>query len=46
MPKLLRLRNVSAEEEQEIGRLMRSRTAPVRLVERARIIGLAARGAG
>jgi transposase len=44
VPKLLRLRNVSAEEEQEIGRLMRSRTAPVRLVERARIIGLAARG--
>jgi transposase len=42
MPKLLRVRELTAEEEQEIGRLVRSRTAPVRLVERARIIGLAA----
>lgn len=41
MPKLLRLRCLSAEEEHEIVRLARSRTAPVRLVERARIIELA-----
>jgi transposase len=44
VPKLLRLRCLSAEEEQTIGRLARSRTAPVRLVERVRIIGLAAQG--
>src|SRR3954468_4447373 len=44
VPKLLRLRRLSAEEEQEIARLARSRTAPARLVERARIIGLAAQG--
>ena len=42
MPKLLRVRELTAEEAQELGRLVRSRTAPVRLVERARIIGLAA----
>lgn len=44
MPQLLRLRELTAEEEQEIGRLARSRTAPVRVVERARIVDLAARG--
>jgi transposase len=44
VPKLLGLRCRSAEEEKTIGRLARSRTAPVRLVERARIIGLAAQG--
>jgi transposase len=44
VPKLLRLRRLSAEEEQEIARLARSRTAPVRLVERARIIELARQG--
>lgn len=44
MPKLLRLRRLSPEEEQEIGRLVRSRTAPVRLVERARMIDLARQG--
>ena len=44
MPKLLRLRCLSTAEEQEIGRLTRSRTAPVRLVERARIVALAQQG--
>jgi transposase len=44
VPKLLRLRCLSVEEEQEIARLTRSRTAPVRLVERARIIELARQG--
>jgi transposase len=44
VPKLLRLRRLSPEEEQEIARLVRSRTAPVRLVERARIIDLARQG--
>ena len=44
MPKLLRLRDLSAEEEQEIARLARSRIEPVRLVERARIIELARQG--
>lgn len=44
MPKLLRLRGLVPEEEQEIDRLVRSRTAPVRLVERARIIDLARQG--
>jgi transposase len=44
VPKLLGVRELTAEEEQEVGRLARSRTAPVRLVERARIIGLAAQG--
>lgn len=45
MPKVLRLRRLSADEEQEIGGLTRSRTAPVRLVERARIIARAQQGA-
>ena len=44
MPKLLRLRRLSVEDEEEIARLTRSRTAPVRLVERARIIELAQQG--
>ena len=44
MPKLLLVRALSAEETQEIGRLARSRTAPARVVERARIIRLAAQG--
>jgi transposase len=44
VPKLLRLRGLSAEEEQEIARLARSRIAPVRLVERTRIIALARQG--
>jgi transposase len=38
MPKRLELREVSEEERQEIGRLVRSRTAEVRLVQRARVI--------
>ncbi len=44
MPKLVRLRRLSPEEAEEIGRLRRSRTAPARLVERARIVGLAQQG--
>ena len=44
MPKVLRLRALTAEEERAIGRLARSRTAPVRVVERARIVDLAAHG--
>jgi len=42
--KLLRLRQLSQEEDQEIDRLVRSRTASVRQVERARIIDLARQG--
>jgi transposase len=41
---LVRLRRLSVEEEQEVARLVRSRTAPVRLVERARMIWLAHQG--
>jgi transposase len=44
VPQVLRLRALTAEEEQAIGRLARSRTAPVRVVERARIVDLAAHG--
>ena len=44
MPQLLRLRELTAEEERAISRLARSRTAPVRVVERARIVDLAAHG--
>ena len=44
MPQLLRLRELTAEEERAIGRLAHSRTAPVRVVERARIVDLAAHG--
>ena len=45
MPMLVRLRRLSVEEEQEVARLVRSRTAPVRLVERARIVWRAHQGA-
>ena len=38
MPKKLGLRELTEEERQEIGRLVRSRTAPVRLAQRSRII--------
>ena len=44
MPQVLRLRELTAEEAQAIGRLARARTAPVRVVERARIVDLAAQG--
>jgi transposase len=44
VPQLLRLRELTAEEQRVIGRLARSRTAPVRVVERARIVDLAAHG--
>jgi transposase len=44
VPQVLRLRELTAEEGQAIGRLARSRTAPVRVVERARIVDLATRG--
>lgn len=38
MPKRIRLRTLTAEEEQEIRRLANARTEPVRLVQRAQII--------
>lgn len=38
MPKKLCLRELSEQEKGEITRLVRSRTAPVRLVQRARVI--------
>jgi transposase len=44
VPALLRLRRLSEEEAREIARLTRSRTAPVRLVARARIIAQAQQG--
>jgi transposase len=44
VPQVLRVRALTDEETQEVGRLARSRTAPVRVVERARIVDLAARG--
>ncbi len=44
MPKLLRLRPLSGEEEVAVDRLARARTAPARAVERARIVWLAHRG--
>lgn len=44
MPALLRLRRLSKEEDQEIARLTRARTAPVRLATRARIIAGAQQG--
>jgi transposase len=43
-PMTLRLRAVSQEEQQVIEKLSRSQTAPVRLVERAKIIRLASQG--
>jgi transposase len=45
VPTLVRLRRLSADEEQEVTRLARSRTAAARLVERARIVALAHQGA-
>jgi transposase len=44
VPALLRLRCLTEEEDREIGRLRRSRTAPVRLATRARIIARAQQG--
>jgi transposase len=44
MPKHLRVRDLTDEERTAIDRLVRSRTAPVRAAERARIIDLASRG--
>jgi transposase len=44
VPKLLRLRPLSGEEEVALDRLARARTAPARAVERARIAWLAHRG--
>lgn len=38
MPKKLCLREVSEKESREIGRLVRSRTAPARLVQRVKVI--------
>lgn len=38
MPKKLCLRELTGAERQEIGRLVRSRTVPVRLAQRARVI--------
>ena len=40
----LKLRQLSAEEEKAINKLARSRTAPARFVERARILRLASTG--
>ena len=40
----LRVRELTAEERKEIGRLANARTAPARSVERARVIEAAARG--
>lgn len=44
MPKVLRVRTMSAEEAQTIQRLAHSRTEPARRVERARIIVRSAEG--
>ena len=44
MPTLVRLRRLSLEEAHAVERLVRSRTVPVRLVERARIVRLAHQG--
>ena len=44
MPKLLTLRPLTGEEEAAVDRLARSRNAPARAVERARIVWLANRG--
>jgi len=44
MPKVLRLRSLTGEEEAAVARLARSRTAPARAVERARIVRLAHAG--
>ena len=44
MPQLLSLRELTAEEERAISRLARSASAPAGVVERARILDLAAHG--
>ena len=44
MPKLLTVRRLTGEEEAAVERLARSRTAPARAVERARIVWLAHQG--
>ncbi len=44
MPKLSTPRPLTLEEEEAVGRLARSRTAPARAVERARIVWLARQG--
>jgi transposase len=44
MPMALKLRELTAEEQDAIKKFARSRTAPARLVERAKMISLAARG--
>lgn len=38
MSTVVRLRSLTSEEEEQIRRLARSQTAPIRLVQRARII--------
>src|SRR5512134_1247137 len=38
MPKRIKLRTLTSEEEQEIRRLARSRKEPIRLVQRAKLI--------
>jgi transposase len=44
MPRTLRLRPLTEEEGRVIGKLVRSQTASVRLVQRARIVSLASQG--
>ena len=44
MPAPLRVRTVTAEEQAQIDQLRRSKTAPARLVERARMLALAQAG--
>ena len=44
MPKRLRIRTLNEEEERVIEKLFRSRTASVRLVQRASIIRLSHQG--
>ena len=44
MPRLCAVRDVTEEEARAVERLARSRTAPARLVERARIVWLARQG--
>jgi hypothetical protein len=38
MPKRIRLRTLTSDEEQEIRRLAKSRKEPIRIVQRAQII--------
>ena len=44
MPKLLAVRELTAEEAQAVKRLAHSRTAAARLVERARVVWLSSQG--